>query len=126
MNESKELIISKWYETGVLDDLEGIVKEKVALAFEEVTNFLDLENVSDKNFDDSIFLFPLVRRVLNNIKNDKYVFNIEEFLELFHKHENALNLYFKKNEYYFLNWTLDREAEKCGIIADLILGEINE
>lgn len=77
MKKSKKLIISKWDNVGFLDGLDDVNKEKVALAFEEITYFLDLENVSNKKFDELIFLFPTVRRVLSNIKNDKYVFMLK-------------------------------------------------
>lgn len=74
---NNQYIIKKWDDVGFLDGLDDVSKENVALAFEEITYFLDLENASNKKFDELIFLFPTVRRVLSNIKNDKYVFMLK-------------------------------------------------
>lgn len=120
MKKSKKLIISEWEETILLDDLDGIIKEKVALAFEETNNYL--QNLSDDEYEELIIIFALIRIVLPEI-NDKYIFNIEEFIKLYYKYENGLNIYFNQNDDLFP--ILDQE-DNVTVIADSMIDYINK
>lgn len=121
MKKSKKLIISEWEETILLDDLDGIIKEKVALAYEETNNYL--QNLSDDEYEELIIIFVLIRIVLPEINNDKYIFNIEEFIKLYYKYENGLNIYFNQNDDLFP--ILDQE-DNVTVIADSMIDYINK
>ena len=126
--------VNRWETIGFLDLIDDdIVKEKIAVAFDNMAHDLLHENervvkIQKKyNFncapDDEntvscsfvVIIFPLIRRVINKVDN----FNYDKFLNYLEKYS------FLAINYDGYNYDCDIEAEFCALLAKAIEDSFN-
>jgi hypothetical protein len=126
-----EEYLDRWSRFGFIEGLEGEVRERCAVAMEQLAVYLLTENNNNENFDSAFETigFPMIRRVVcgsvgNNAKlNDLDLFNFEKFIK-YCKELDAVKLIDEVRE--VVDWTpIDAEAEACTLGCEMIINRFN-
>jgi hypothetical protein len=126
-----ETYIDRWKRFGFIEGLEGEVRERCAVAMEQLAVYLLTENESYKNFDSTFETigFPMIRRVCcgsigNNEKlNNLDLFNFEKFI----KYCKELDFVSLINDVDKIvgDTKFDTEAETCALGCEMIIKRFN-
>ena len=126
-----EKYLERWGKLGVIEGLEGEVRERCAVGMEQLAVYLFTENESYKNFDVSFETmgFPMIRRVCcgsigNQEKlNDLDLFNFEKFIK-YCKELDIVALMDEINNLPHFS-KIDVEAETCALGCEMIIKRFN-
>lgn len=126
-----EKYLERWSKLGFIEGLEGEVKERGAVAMEQLAVYLFTENESYKNFD-SVFEtigFPMIRRVCcGSIGNKENLNNLDLFdFEKFIKYCKELDIVSLINDVdkIVCDTKFDVEAETCVLGCEMIIKRFN-
>ena len=126
-----EKYLERWGKLGFIEGLEGEVKERGAVAMEQLAVYLFTENESYKNFD-SVFEtigFPMIRRVCcGSIGNYEKLNNLDLFdFEKFIKYCKELDIVSLINDVNKIvgDTKFDTEAETCVLGCEMIIKRFN-
>ena len=126
-----EKYLERWSKLGFIEGLEGEVKERGAVAMEQLAVYLFTENESYKNFD-SVFEtigFPMIRRVCcGSIGNKENLNNLDLFdFEKFIKYCKELDIVSLINDVdkIVCDTKIDVEAETCVLGCEMIIKRFN-
>jgi hypothetical protein len=123
-----EKYLDRWSRFGFIEGLEGEVRERCAVAMEQLAVYLLTENDNNENFD-SVFEtigFPIIRRVVCDYYaklNDLDLFNFEKFI----KYCKELDINKLINDVNALPhlYPIDVEAEACLLASEMIINRFN-
>ena len=126
-----EKYLERWSKLGFIEGLEGEVKERGAVAMEQLAVYLFTENESYKNFD-SVFEtigFPMIRRVCcGSIGNKENLNNLDLFdFEKFIKYCKELDIVSLINDVdkIVCDTKFDVEAETCVLGCEMVIKRFN-
>lgn len=126
-----ETYLYRWDKLGFIEGLDDELKERCAVAMEQLAVYLLTENESYKNFDYAFETigFPMIRRICcgsvgNNEKlNDLDLFNFEKFIK-YCKELDIINLI--EEVHNIVNDTpIDSAAETCAMGCEMIIRRFN-
>ena len=125
-----DTFVERWQRFGFIEGLEGEIRERCAVAMEQLAIYLIAETVEKElSGPFETIGFPIIRRICcgsigNNVKlNDLDLFNFEKFL----KYSKELDVVKLIDEVYnVINWThIDAEAEACALGCEMIINRFN-
>jgi hypothetical protein len=125
-----DTFVERWQRFGFIEGLEGEIRERCAVAMEQLAIYLITEAVEKElSGPFETIGFPMIRRICcgsigNNVKlNDLDLFNFEKFL----KYSKELDVVKLIDEVYnIVNWThIDAEAEACALGCEMIINRFN-
>ena len=130
--EQIDKYLDRWDKLGFLSGLEGEIKERVALAMEQLAIYLIWEAVeNDSNAAFEVIGFPMVRRIINGSVNgqdsdlkDLDLFNFEKFIK-YSKELDIKTLEDKIEKEIAAFHKIDTEAEACLIACEAIISRFN-
>jgi hypothetical protein len=126
-----ETYIDRWKRFGFIEGLEGEVRERCAVAMEQLAVYLFTENESYNNFDVSFETigFPMIRRVCcGSIGNYEKLNNLDLFnFEKFIKYCKELDIVSLINDVDKIvgDTKFDTEAETCVLGCEMIIKRFN-
>lgn len=124
---SNEQILKTWESTGLLDELDDMLKLKVALTMEHAVKIiLNTQKYGDTRYD--VIIFPVIRRVITLISSGKfnYIDNRTEIYEIISAEfilEELHRIYQSLYDTFSLiynNQNVDVEAETSYITSTII------
>jgi len=126
-----EKYLDRWSRFGFIEGLEGEVRERCAVAMEQLAVYLLTENDNNENFDSDFETigFPMIRRVIcgsvgNQEKlNDLDLFNFEKFIK-YCKELDITKLINDVNALPHL-YPIDVEAEACFLACEMLIKRFN-
>jgi len=125
-----DTFVERWQRFGFIEGLEGEIRERCAVAMEQLAIYLIAEAVEKElSGPFETIGFPMIRRICcgsigDNVKlNDLDLFNFEKFL----KYSKELDVVKLRDEIYnIINWThIDAEAEACALGCEMIINRFN-
>lgn len=125
-----DTFVERWQRFGFIEGLEGEIRERCAVAMEQLAIYLIAETVEKElSGPFETIGFPIIRRICcgsigNNVKlNDLDLFNFEKFI----KYSKELDVVKLIDEVYnIINWThIDAEAEACALGCEMIINRFN-
>ena len=125
-----DTFVERWQRFGFIEGLEGEIRERCAVAMEQLAIYLITEAVEKElSGPFETIGFPMIRRICcgsigDNVKlNDLDLFNFEKFL----KYSKELDVVKLIDEVYnIINWThIDAEAEACALGCEMIINRFN-
>ena len=125
-----DTFVERWQRFGFIEGLEGEIRERCAVAMEQLAIYLITEAVEKElSGPFETIGFPMIRRICcgsigNHFKlNDLDLFNFEKFL----KYSKELDVVKLIDEVYnIINWThIDAEAEACALGCEMIINRFN-
>jgi hypothetical protein len=127
-----ETYIDRWKRFGFIEGLEGEVRERCAVAMEQLAVYLLTENESYENFDVSFETigFPMIRAICNGLLvgtkeklNNLDSFNFEKFI----KYCKELDITSLMNDVDKITSgiNVDVEAETCVLACEMIIKRFN-
>lgn len=128
--EQLEKYLDRWEKLGFIEGLDGEIRERCALAMEQLAIYLIAEAVDNELTGPFETIgFPMIRRICcgsigNHVKlNDPDLFNFEKFI----KYSKELDVVKMVNDVHNLvNWTpIDAEAEVCAMGCEMIINRFN-
>jgi hypothetical protein len=129
--EQIDKYLDRWGKLGFLDGLEGEIKERVALAMEQLAIYLIWEAVEDDSINAFETIgFPMVRRIIaGSIGNftklkDPDLFKFETFIK-YCRELDVRKLEEKLNEVARPFLKIDGEAEACAIGCEIMIEKFN-
>lgn len=126
-----ETYIDRWKRFGFIEGLEGEVRERCAVAMEQLAVYILTENESYKNFDSAFETigFPMIRRVCcGSIGNNEKLNNLDLFdFEKFIKYCKELDIVNLINDVDKIvgDTKFDIEAETCALGCEMIIKRFN-
>jgi len=127
-----ETYIDRWKRFGFIEGLEGEVRERCAVAMEQLAVYLLTENESYKNFDSAFETigFPMIRAICNGLLvgtqeklNNLDSFNFEKFIK-YCKELDITNL-INDVDKIVGGTKIDTEAETCLLGCEMIIKRFN-
>jgi len=127
-----ETYIDRWKRFGFIEGLEGEVRERCAVAMEQLAVYLLTENESYKNFDSAFETigFPMIRAICNGLLvgtqeklNNLDSFNFEKFIK-YCKELDITNL-INDVDKIVGDTKIDTEAETCLLGCEMIIKRFN-
>lgn len=132
--EQIDKYLDRWGKFGFLEGLDGEIKERVALAMEQLATYLIWEAVEDDSINAFETVgFPMVRRVImgtvsmngkDNVLKDPNSFKFETFIK-YCKQINVVDLEEKMTAIAKPFFKIDAEAEACVLASDVIIDKFN-
>ena len=125
-----DTFVERWQRFGFIEGLEGEIRERCAVAMEQLAIYLIAEAVEKElSGPFETIGFPMIRRICcgsigNHVKlNDLDLFNFEKFI----KYSKELDVVKMINDVHNLvNWTpIDAEAEVCALGCEMIINRFN-
>ena len=125
-----DTFVERWQRFGFIEGLEGEIRERCAVAMEQLAIYLITEAVEKElSGPFETIGFPMIRRICcgsigNHFKlNDLDLFNFEKFL----KYSKELDVVKLIDEVHnIINWThIDAEAEACALGCEMIINRFN-
>ena len=122
--------LDRWGKLGFIEGLEGEVRERCAVAMEQLAVYLLTENEEYTNFDVEFETigFPMIRRIVcgyNGKLNDLDLFNFEKFIK-YCKELNVSKLISEISDLVDgFNGRIDSEAEDCAIACEILIKKFN-
>ena len=122
-----DTFVERWQRFGFIEGLEGEIRERCAVAMEQLAIYLIAEAVEKElSGPFETIGFPMIRRICcgYNVKlNDLDLFNFEKFI----KYSKELDVVKMINDVHNLvNWTpIDAEAEVCALACKMIINRFN-
>ena len=130
--EQIDKYVERWGKLGFLEGLDGEIKERVAVAMEQLATYLiweAVENESNAAFE--VIGFPMVRRIINGSVNgqdsdlkDLDLFDFEKFIK-YSKELDIKALEDKIEKEIAAFHKIDTEAEACLIACETIISRFN-
>lgn len=123
-----EKYLDRWSRFGLIEGLEGEVRERCAVAMEQLAVYLLTENDNNENFDSvfEIIGFPIIRRVFCGYYvnlNDLDLFNFEKFIK-YCKELDVVKLINDINSLPHM-YKIDVEAEACFLACEMLIKRFN-
>ena len=125
--EQLEKYLDRWGKLGFIDGLDGEIRERCALAMEQLAQFLIFEATEDDSINDFETIgFPMVRRILGTREklNDLDSFKFETFLK-YCREIDVRKLEEKLVEISRPLNHIDVEAEACAMASEMIIKKFN-
>ena len=126
-----EEYLDRWSRFGFIEGLEGEIRERCAVAMEQLAVYLLTENDNNENFDSAFETigFPMIRRVccgsIGNKEslNDFDLFDFEKFI----KYCKELDIVSLINEIDKIvgDTNFDVEAETCALACEMLIKRFN-
>lgn len=129
--EQIEIYLERWDKYGFLDGLDGEIRERVAVAMEQLAAYLIFEAVENDLINDFETIgFPIIRRIIGgsvgNSTNLKVpdLFKFETFLK-YCREVDVRKLEEKITEVSKPLYKIDGEAEACAIACEVMIDKFN-
>lgn len=132
--EQIEKYLDRWGKLGFIEGLEGEIKERCAVAMEQLAVYLITEAVENEfSGPFETIGFPMVRRVImgtvsmngkDNVLKDPNSFKFETFIK-YCKQINVVDLEEKMTAIAKPFFKIDAEAEACALASDVIIDKFN-
>jgi hypothetical protein len=125
-----DTFVERWQRFGFIEGLEGEIRERCAVAMEQLAIYLITEAVEKElSGPFETIGFPMIRRICcgsigDNVKlNDLDLFNFEKFLK-YCKELDVVKLI--EEVHNIVDWTpIDAEAEACALGCEMIINRFN-
>jgi hypothetical protein len=125
-----DTFVERWQRFGFIEGLEGEIRERCAVAMEQLAIYLITEAVEKElSSPFETIGFPMIRRICcgsigDNVKlNDLDLFNFEKFLK-YCKELDVVKLI--EEVHNIVDWTpIDAEAEACALGCEMIINRFN-
>ena len=125
--------LDRWGKLGFIEGLEGEVRERCAVAMEQLAVYLLTENEEYTNFDVEFETigFPMIRRIVcvcvGNLceLNVLDLFNFEKFIKYCKKLDISKLIANISNKVDGFNGSIDSEAEACAIACEILIKKFN-
>ena len=124
--------LDRWGKLGFIQGLEGEMRERCAVAMEQLAVYLLTENEGHTNFDVEFETigFPMIRRIVCGSVDDKLndldLFNFEKFI----KYCKELDISKFTSDISDIvdgyNGRIDKEAEACAIACEMLIKRFND
>lgn len=129
--EQIDKYLNRWGKLGFLEGLDGEIKERVALAMEQLATYLIWEAVEDDSINAFETIgFPMCRRIIaGSIGNFTKLKDLDLFkFETFIKYCRELDVRKLEDELYEVAkpfHDIDGEAEACAIACEIMIDKFN-
>jgi hypothetical protein len=125
-----DTFVERWQRFGFIEGLEGEIRERCAVAMEQLAIYLITEAVEKElSSPFETIGFPMIRRICcgsigDNVKlNDLDLFNFEKFLK-YSKELDVVGLIEEVNNLPHYN-QIDVEAEACALACEMMIKRFN-